>query len=202
LLYRDRSWFIEKVIGNHPPTPGALDGLLVADFSSSLAGPYLTMLLGDLGATIVKVESPGGDATRAWGPPWHRGDGAYFHAANRNKRSVVLDLKVEEHRALARELATRADVLVENLRADGMSKFGLAYEELAEINPRLVYCSISGFGRHAKGASLSLYDLVIRPPVHGIQHTVPGIGDRGSGIRAKVLQFASHLGRAMDRSKR
>jgi crotonobetainyl-CoA:carnitine CoA-transferase CaiB-like acyl-CoA transferase len=150
------------VISDVSPKPGALDGLLVADFSSALAGPYLTMLLGDLGATIIKVESPGGDSTRAWGPPWHRGDGAYFHAANRNKRSVVLDLKRHDDRELARELASRADVLVENLRADGMSKFGLGYDEIAVVNPRLIYCSISGFGRQPGGASLAAYDLVVQ----------------------------------------
>jgi crotonobetainyl-CoA:carnitine CoA-transferase CaiB-like acyl-CoA transferase len=128
----------------------ALDGLLVADFSSALAGPYLTMLLGDLGATVVKVESPDGDATRSWGPPWHGGAATYFHAVNRDKRSVVLDLRDEDQRRLALELATRADVLVENLRPGA----------IAARNPALVYCSISGFGTQPGGAEIPGYDLL------------------------------------------
>lgn len=142
------------------PGPAALDGLLVADFSSALAGPYLTMLLGDLGAEIVKVESPAGDATRAWGPPWHRGTATYFHAVNRAKRSVVLDLTEEEDRGLARALAGRADVLVENLRPGAMARFGLGFDELEATNPRLVYCSISGFGTQPAGAAIPGYDLI------------------------------------------
>jgi crotonobetainyl-CoA:carnitine CoA-transferase CaiB-like acyl-CoA transferase len=138
----------------------ALDGLLVADFSSALAGPYLTMLLGDLGATVVKVESPAGDATRTWGPPWHRGAATYFHAVNRDKRSVVLDLRDEDQRALALELATRADVLVENLRPGAMARFGLGYEDVAARNPALICCSISGFGTQPGGAEIPGYDLL------------------------------------------
>ncbi|MGZ5352971.1 MAG: CaiB/BaiF CoA transferase family protein [Actinomycetota bacterium] len=150
-------------MGEHGAVRGsALDGLLVADFSSALAGPYLTMMLGDLGASVVKVEGPAGDATRTWGPPWHGGTSTYFHAVNRDKRSVVLDLRTEPDRDLARELTTRADVLVENLRPGTMARFGLGYDELVSRNPALVYCSISGFGTQPGGAELPGYDLLVQ----------------------------------------
>lgn len=141
-------------------TEGALAGTLVADFSRVLAGPYLTMLLGDLGATIVKVEGPGGDTTRQWGPPWHAETSTYYAAVNRNKRALVLDLADAADRELARRLVTRADVLVENLIPGGMAKFGLGYADAAALNPRLVYCSISGFGSQPGGAALPGYDLL------------------------------------------
>jgi crotonobetainyl-CoA:carnitine CoA-transferase CaiB-like acyl-CoA transferase len=140
--------------------PGALAGLLIADFSRVLAGPYLTMLLGDLGATVIKVEAPAGDSTRLWGPPWHNGTTAYYSSVNRNKRGLVLDLSAAEDRALGLELARRADVLVENLLPGKMEAFGLGYEELATLNPQLVYCSISGFGSQPGGAELPGYDLL------------------------------------------
>jgi crotonobetainyl-CoA:carnitine CoA-transferase CaiB-like acyl-CoA transferase len=139
-----------------------LDGLLVADFSRVLAGPYATMLLGDLGATVVKVESPGGDDTRSWVPPV-RPDGVstYYAAVNRNKRSVVLDLRDDDDQAAAFELAARADVLVENFRPGGLAKFGLDYDAVAAANPGIVYSSISGFGT-AEGATLPGYDLIVQ----------------------------------------
>jgi len=140
--------------------PGALDGILVADFSRVLAGPYLTMLLSDLGATVVKIESPDGDQTRGWGPPWRDGVSTYYQAVNRNKRSVVLDLTDRGDNRLARELARRADVLVENLLPHRMREFGLAYEQVALTNERLIYCSITGFGPGSNGQTLPGYDLV------------------------------------------
>ena len=128
-------------------TGGALSGLLVADFGRVLAGPYATMLLADLGAEVIKVERPGvGDDTRAWGPPWADGQATYFQGVNRNKQSVAIDLRTEEGLAAARDLAARADVVVENFRPGVMARLGLDYETLRETNPRLVYCSISGFG--------------------------------------------------------
>jgi crotonobetainyl-CoA:carnitine CoA-transferase CaiB-like acyl-CoA transferase len=142
------------------PEAGALQGVLVADFSRVLAGPYLTLLLADLGATVVKVEGPDGDGTRRWGPPWHAGSSTYFRGVNRGKRSVTLDLREEDDRKLARELALRADVLVQNLLPGGMEKFALGYEQLHPINPMLVYCSISGFGSQPGGAKLPGYDLL------------------------------------------
>lgn len=139
---------------------GALDGVRVVDFSRVLAGPYATMLLGDLGADVVKVEQPGrGDDTRDWGPPYAGGQATYFAAVNRNKRSVALDLASEGGRRTARELVHTADVVVQNLRPGAMSRYGLAAADVAALNPRAVYCSISGFGTGA-GADLPGYDLI------------------------------------------
>jgi crotonobetainyl-CoA:carnitine CoA-transferase CaiB-like acyl-CoA transferase len=141
----------------------ALEGLRILDFSRVLAGPFATMMLGDLGAEVIKVERPGvGDDTRGWGPPFdEQGQATYFLSVNRNKRSVVLDLATERDRARARELAAHADVLVENFRPGLMARFGLAYEDLRPGNPGLVYCSITGFGPGA-GAALPGYDLLIQ----------------------------------------
>ena len=141
---------------------GPLAGLLVADFSRVLAGPYCTMLLADLGAEVIKVESPAGDDTRRWVPPV-TGDGTstYFLAINRNKRSVALDLASPGDLAAARELARRADVLVENFKPGGLAKFGLDYPSVASTNPALVYASISGFGAGG-GKDLPGYDLMVQ----------------------------------------
>jgi len=145
-----------------PAAEGPLHGLLVADFSRVLAGPLATMTLGDLGAEVVKVEPPGGDETRAWGPPFAHGEATYALGANRNKRSVVLDLKDPADHGLARELATRADVLVENFRPGVAERLGLGWEELHATHPGLVYCSITGFGRRGQGAKLPGYDPLIQ----------------------------------------
>lgn len=140
----------------------ALHGLLVADFSRVLAGPYATMLLGDLGADVVKVERPGhGDDTRAWGPPYAGGEATYFLAVNRNKRSVALDLRDPDGRAAARRLAERADVVVENFKPGTMDRLGVGYEEVRRHNPGVVYCSVTGFGSGA-GAELPGYDLLVQ----------------------------------------
>lgn len=140
---------------------GALDGILVADFTRVLAGPYATMLLADFGADVIKVERPpDGDDTRAWGPPYTPdGQATYFQSVNRNKRSVAIDMADADDRALARELADRADVVVHNLRPGTMERWGLGYDQLCEHRPGLVYCAISGFGSGA-GASLPGYDLL------------------------------------------
>jgi crotonobetainyl-CoA:carnitine CoA-transferase CaiB-like acyl-CoA transferase len=142
---------------------GALDGLVVADFSRVLAGPYATMLLADLGAEVVKVERPGaGDDTRAWGPPYAAdGQSTYFHSVNRNKRSVVIDLSSPAGRTEALQLALRADVLIENFKPGNLERLGLGYSTVAPDNPGLVYCSISGFGSGA-GAGLPGYDLLVQ----------------------------------------
>jgi crotonobetainyl-CoA:carnitine CoA-transferase CaiB-like acyl-CoA transferase len=141
--------------------PGALEGVLVADLSRVLAGPYATMLLADLGAAVVKVERPGrGDDTRQWGPPYDgEGEPTYFLGVNRNKRSIAADLSTEQGLAIARAVAGRADVLIENFRPGTMERFGLGYEALREANPGLVFCSISGFGS-GDGRDLPGYDLV------------------------------------------
>jgi crotonobetainyl-CoA:carnitine CoA-transferase CaiB-like acyl-CoA transferase len=142
---------------------GALDGLLVADFSRVLAGPLATMTLGDLGADVVKVERPGtGDDTRGWGPPWHEGTATYFLGLNRNKRSVALDLADPGDRALAAELARRADVVVESFRPGTMARFGLAYADVAATNPGVVFCSISAFGTGEAARDLPGYDLLLQ----------------------------------------
>jgi crotonobetainyl-CoA:carnitine CoA-transferase CaiB-like acyl-CoA transferase len=141
---------------------GPLEGLVVADLSRVLAGPFATMLLGDLGADVIKVEHPdGGDETRAWGPPFHGEHSTYYLAVNRNKRSVALDLKTDAGRRAARALAARSDVLVENFKAGAAERLGLGYEEVARDNPGLVWCSISGFGRGA-GAELPGYDFLVQ----------------------------------------
>ena len=142
---------------------GALDGLLVADFSRVLAGPLCTMTLGDLGADVVKVERPGaGDDTRAWGPPFAEEGSSYFLGLNRNKRSLVLDLKDPGDLALARELCARADVVVESFRPGLMAELGLGLDALREAHPRLVTCSISAFGGEGPGAQLPGYDLLLQ----------------------------------------
>jgi crotonobetainyl-CoA:carnitine CoA-transferase CaiB-like acyl-CoA transferase len=136
--------------------------LLVADFSRVLAGPYATMLLADLGADVVKVEAPVGDDTRAWMPPVRDGVSTYYLAINRNKRSVALDLKDDHDVALARELAARADVMIENFRPGGLERFGLGYDDVAAANPGIVYASISGFGTTEQGRVLPGYDLIVQ----------------------------------------
>lgn len=143
--------------------PAALDGVLVADFSRVLAGPYATMLLADLGATVVKVERPGsGDDTRAWGPPFAPdGQSTYFHSVNRNKRSIALDLTDPDDLAVALNLAQTCDVLVQNYKPGGLRRFGLDHASVAAVNPGVVYCSISGFGS-GEGRDLPGYDLLVQ----------------------------------------
>jgi crotonobetainyl-CoA:carnitine CoA-transferase CaiB-like acyl-CoA transferase len=147
---------------DHERRPGPLDGLLIADFSRVLAGPYCTMLLGDLGAAVIKVESPAGDDTRTWMPPVRNGISTYYLSINRNKRSIALDLTSPEDVQLAQELARRADVFVENFKPGGLARFGLDYAAVMQRNPAIIYASISGFGTAAKGASLPGYDLVVQ----------------------------------------
>jgi crotonobetainyl-CoA:carnitine CoA-transferase CaiB-like acyl-CoA transferase len=141
--------------------PGPLDGLLIADFSRVLAGPYCTMLLGDLGATVIKVESPAGDDTRSWMPPERDGVATYYLAINRNKRSLVLNFNDPADLRLARELAARADIFIENFKPGGLKRFGLDYDSVQQHNPGIIYASISGFGT-AQGASLPGYDLIVQ----------------------------------------
>ncbi|MEU8224119.1 CoA transferase [Kribbella sp. NPDC048915] len=165
---------------------GPLSGLVVADFSRILAGPYATMLLADLGADVIKVESPGGDDTRSWQPPVRDGISTYYLAVNRNKRSVALDLKDPTDLAAAQELARRADVLVENFRPGGLARFGLDYETVAEGNPKLIYASISGFGSGPGGAALPGYDLIVQA-ISGLM-SLTGAPD-GEPYRAGISVF-------------
>ncbi|PKW16674.1 CaiB/BaiF CoA transferase family protein [Saccharopolyspora spinosa] len=141
---------------------GALSGLRIADFSRVLSGPYATMLLGDMGAEVIKVEHPvAGDETRSWGPPWYAGQATYYLGANRNKTATGIDLGTESGRAQARALIGQSDVVVQNFRPGTMERFGLGFDQLAAEFPRLVYCSISGFGS-ANGADLPGYDLIVQ----------------------------------------
>lgn len=144
-----------------PTSVGPLTGLLVADLSRVLAGPYATQLLADMGATVVKVEAPAGDETRGWAPPERDGVSTYYLGINRNKRDVVLDFRDAADRASAQELARRADIVIENFKPGGLAKFGLDYESVAATNPAVVYASISGFGT-AGGARLPGYDLIVQ----------------------------------------
>jgi crotonobetainyl-CoA:carnitine CoA-transferase CaiB-like acyl-CoA transferase len=148
---------------------GPLAGVLVLDLSRVLAGPWATQLLADLGADVIKVERPGaGDDTRGWGPPFttkrdgSRGDAAYYFCANRNKRAITVDMGRSEGADLLRRLAAKADVAVENFRTGALAKYGLDYPSLAALNPRLVYCSITGFGHTGPYAQRAGYDYVIQ----------------------------------------
>jgi crotonobetainyl-CoA:carnitine CoA-transferase CaiB-like acyl-CoA transferase len=142
---------------------GPLDGLTVLDFTRVLSGPYCTMLLADMGARVIKLEHPGrGDDTRAWGPPFINGESAYFLSINRNKESLTLDLKSPSAHPVLESLLAQADVIVENFRPGTMERLGVSYEALATRYPRLIYCSISGFGQTGPRRSEPGYDAVIQ----------------------------------------
>ncbi len=175
------------------PGPGPLAGVLVADCSTILAGPYCTMLLADLGATVVKVEPPEGDGTRAWGPPWvgagrlgpdDPGVAAYYLAVNRNKRSIRLDLKSAAGREVLGRLLGRADVLVENFRVGGFARLGFEDQALAALNPRLIHLAISGYGPDGPDADKPGYDFVIQA-VAGLM-SITGGPDAAGGEPMKV----------------
>lgn len=139
-----------------------LNGIRVLDLSRVLAGPYCTMVLGDLGAEVIKVESPEGDETRGWGPPFRGGESAYYLCVNRNKRSIVLNFKTEEGRKIIHELIKRSDVLVENFRPGTLARFSLDFESASAINPNLIYCSITGFGQTGPLRDKPGYDFMIQ----------------------------------------
>lgn len=142
---------------------GPLEGLKVLDLSRVLAGPFCTMNLADLGAEVIKIERPGvGDETREWGPPDQAGLASYFLSINRNKRSVAIDLSSDQGRELARRLADKADVVIENFKIGGAAHLGLAYEDLRASNPGLIYCSISGFGSGREPSDRPGYDLIVQ----------------------------------------
>jgi crotonobetainyl-CoA:carnitine CoA-transferase CaiB-like acyl-CoA transferase len=145
-----------------PPPRGPLHGIRVIDLSRVLAGPFATMLLADLGADVIKVEAPAGDDTRRWGPPWIAGESAYYTCTNRNKRGIVLDFRQPPAREALKRLVEDADVVIENFRVGTMEKWGLGYEDvLRPLNPRMVYCSITGYGRTGPAAKLPGYDPII-----------------------------------------
>lgn len=171
-------------------SPGPLAGIVVADFSRVLAGPLCTMTLGDLGATVVKVERPvSGDDTRSWGPPWAPdGTSTYYLSINRNKRSIALDMEDPHDRELARSLALRADVLVENFAGGRMERWGLGYADLVAGNPGLVYAAISGFG---PDSGLPGYDLLVQA-MSGLM-SITGEPGRPSKVGVAVVDVLTGL---------
>ncbi len=169
-----------------------LHGVRVADFSRVLAGPYATMMLADFGADVIKIESPAGDDTRQWLPPVDaEGNSTYFASVNRNKRSLVCDLSTEAGLAKARELALGADVLVENFRPGVMQRFGLDAATLQAENPRLVYCSITGFG-DSGGAALAGYDLLVQA-VGGLMSITGQPGGEPSKVGVALVDVLTGL---------
>jgi glutaryl-CoA transferase len=191
--------------------PGPLAGIRVIDCSTVLAGPYCTMLLGDLGADVVKVEPPEGDATRTWGPPWVGDEAAgtrtaaYYLAINRNKRSLRLDLRTEAGRDVLRRLLVDADVVIENFRVGGFERLGFSDAALGEVNPTLIHLAISGFGTEGPDAAKPGYDFVIQA-IGGLM-SITGepdgrplkvgvaISDVATGLFAAVAVLGSLLGR-------
>ncbi|MEO5966088.1 MAG: CoA transferase, partial [Candidatus Limnocylindrales bacterium] len=172
------------------PSSGPLAGLRVVDCSTVLAGPYCTMLLADLGADVVKVEPPEGDATRGWGPPWVGDEAAgtrtaaYFLSVNRNKRSIRLDLKQEAGREVLRRLLRAGDVLVENFRVGGLARLGFGDPELEALNPGLIHLAISGFGPDGPDAHKPGYDFVVQ--AMGGLMSITGAADEDGGRATKV----------------
>ena len=175
------------------PTP--LSHLTVLDLSRVLAGPWCTQVLADLGAEVIKIEKPGsGDDTRSWGPPFLKdaqgrdtGEAAYYLACNRGKKSVAVDFTRPEGRKIVRDLARRADIVVENFKVGGLAKYGLDYASLAALNPRLVYCSITGFGQTGPYAERAGYDFIIQGmggfmSVTGERDDLPGGGPQKAGV--------------------
>lgn len=185
-----------------------LNGLKVVELARILAGPWAGQVLADLGAEVIKIESPAGDDTRRWGPPFVNNadgtrDAAYFHSANRGKRSVVADFTTAEGQRLVRELVADADVLIENFKVGGLAKYGLDYESLSALNPRLVYCSITGFGQDGPYAHRAGYDFIVQG-MSGIMDLTGGTGRRAAENRRRLCRHHDwplcrdrHSGRAV-----
>lgn len=178
-----------------PPRPGPLHGIRILDLSRVLAAPWCVQNLGDLGADVVKIERPGpGDESRHWGPPWLTGpdgtptrESAYFLSANRNKRSVAIDLATADGQALVRKLAETADICIENFKVGDLARYGLDYASLAKVNPRLIYCSVTGFGQDGPWASRPGYDYLFQGmgglmSVTGERDELPGGGPQRFGL--------------------
>jgi formyl-CoA transferase len=175
--------------------PAALDGIKVLDLSRVLAGPWCTQILADLGADVVKIERPGvGDDTRTWGPPFIKDangndtdQASYFTACNRNKRSVTIDMATPDGQALLKQMAAQADIVVENFKTGGLKQYGLDHESLRAANPRLIYCSVTGFGHDGPYAERAGYDLMIQAmtgmmSITGRPDDVPGGGPLRVGV--------------------
>ena len=190
--------------------PGPLSHLSVLDLSRVLAGPWCTQLLADLGAEVIKIEKPGsGDDTRSWGPPFLKdregretGEAAYYLACNRGKKSVAVDFTQSEGQAIVRDLARATDVIVENFKVGGLKKYGLDYASLATVNPRLVYCSITGFGQTGPYAERAGYDFMIQGMggfmgVTGERDDAPGGGPQKAGIAVADLMTGMYAATAV-----
>lgn len=195
---------------------GALAGLKVLDLSRVLAGPYCTMILSDLGAEVVKVEAPGGsDDTRAWGPPYRGGESAYYMSANRNKKAITVNLKDEQGKEIIKKLIKKSDIVIENFKSGTMERLGLGYEQLKAVNPKIIHCSITGFGKSGPYKDLPGYDYIIQAmgglmSITGSQESGPmkvgvAIADVLTGLYATVGILAavnerneSGLGQSID----
>jgi formyl-CoA transferase len=190
--------------------PGPLAHLTVLDLSRVLAGPWCTQLLADLGATVIKIERPGtGDDTRAWGPPYLRdeagrdtSEAAYYLACNRGKRSVAVDFTRPEGQAIVRDLARTADVLIENFKVGGLARYGLHYDAIRTVNPRLVYASITGFGQDGPYADRAGYDFIIQGmsgfmSVTGERDDLPGGGPQKAGVAITDLMTGMYASTAI-----
>ncbi len=189
---------------------GPLAGIRVLDLTRVLAGPWASQLLADYGAEVVKIEHPtGGDDSRRWGPPWladpsgaSTGESAYFLCANRGKRSVTLDLAQAEGARLVRELARDSDVLLENFKVGGLARYGLDYQALEAVNPRLIYCSITGFGQDGPDAGRPGYDAMIQAmgglmSVTGVPDGEPGAGPQKVGVAVSDLMAGMYAATAV-----
>ena len=170
----------------------ALEGIKVIDLTSVLAGPFCTMMLGDAGADVIKVEAPAGDQSRTWGPPFWGDQGAEFLAVNRNKRSIVLDLKTAEARAVLFDLCQTADVFVENYRRGVPERLGIDYESIRRVNPRIIYCSISGFGDSGPRREQAAYDSVMQAFV-GIMHMTGAPGTPPTRASVSVCDMGAAM---------
>ncbi|MGG6431566.1 CaiB/BaiF CoA transferase family protein [Anoxybacillus sp. D401a] len=185
---------------------GALEGIRVVDLTRVLAGPYATMILGDLGADVIKVEAPGGsDDTRFWGPPFQNGMSAYYAAVNRNKRSITINLKEEKGKETIRQLVKTADVFIHNFKTGTMERLGLGYDDLSAINPKLIYCSITGFGETGPYHHLAGYDYIIQAmsgwmSINGTEQSGPlkvgvAVTDIFTGLYATIAVQAALIAR-------
>ena len=162
--------------------PGPLEGIRVIDLSHIVVGPFCSMILGDMGAEVIKIEMPNsGDETRLWGPPFAGGESAYFFSLNRNKKSLTLNLKSEKGKEILRELIVKSDVLIENFRPGTLDKLGFGYESVKEMNPRMIYCSITGYGKTGPLAHEGGVDIVVAAEAGLI-----GITGQQNGPPAKV----------------
>jgi alpha-methylacyl-CoA racemase len=185
------------------PSPGGsalpLAGVRIADLSRVLAGPYCTMVLADLGADVIKVERPeSGDETRAWGPPFAGGEAAYYLSVNRGKRSCALDMSRPEGREIALELCARADAVIENFKVGGAERLGVGYERVREHNPRVVYCSITGFGLGGRHEQRAGHDLNYLGWAGVLEDTAPGLppvqaADLAAGALGAVVRILAAL---------